>query len=109
MELWVAFAFGALVGAFAGVLIGQYRAARRGGALAALPSPAPPRPRQATPVEGQHVALDEGSANVLNALNNRLAAIGALADLLPGSALVPAPAPAPTIPPGDTRRPPPNS
>src|SRR5258708_33950821 len=89
MELWVAFAFGALVGAFAGVLIGQYRAARRGGALAALPSPAPPRPRQATPVEVQHVALDEGSANVLNALNNRLAAIGALADLLHGSALDP--------------------
>jgi len=37
----------------------------------------------------QHVVLDEGSANVLNALNNRLAAIGALADLLHGSPLDP--------------------
>ena len=37
----------------------------------------------------KRVALDEGSANVLNALNNRLAAIGALADLLHGSPLDP--------------------
>src|SRR3989454_7675590 len=41
------------------------------------------------PPEIQHVVLDEGSANVLNALNNRLAAIGALADLLHGSPLDP--------------------
>src|SRR5439155_3355195 len=77
MELWVAFAFGAAVGAFVGVVIGRYRAtaAARGVAAAsgaAGRTPAPP------PV--QHVVLDEGSANVLNALNNRLAAIGALAD-----------------------------
>src|SRR5260370_35545809 len=104
MELWVAFAFGALVGAFAGVLIGQYRAARRGGALAALPSPAPPRPRQATPVEVQHVALDEGSANVLNALNNRLAAIGALADLPHRTARAPDRPRGVMMPPGAVRR-----
>src|SRR5256886_10641997 len=86
MELWVAFAFGAAVGAFVGVVIGRYRAtaAARGVAAAsgaAGRTPAPP------PV--QHVVLDEGSANVLNALNNRLAAIGALADLLHGSPLDP--------------------
>jgi two-component system NtrC family sensor kinase len=33
--------------------------------------------------------MDEGAANVLNALNNRLSAIGALADLLHGSPLDP--------------------
>src|SRR2546430_1668497 len=86
MELWGAFAFGAAVGAFVGVVIGRYRAtaAARGVATAsgaAGRTPAPP------PV--QHVVLDEGSANVLNALNNRLAAIGALADLLHGSPLDP--------------------
>ncbi len=81
MELWVAFAFGAAVGAFIGVVIGRYRAAAAAGRLAAARAPAPP------PV--QHVVLDEGSANVLNALNNRLAAIGALADLLHGSPLDP--------------------
>src|SRR5439155_74044 len=76
MELWVAFAFGAAVGAFIGVLLGRYRATAAAGRLAAARAPAPPPP----PV--QHVVLDEGSANVLNALNNRLAAIRALADLL---------------------------
>src|SRR5947199_7138865 len=83
MELWVAFAFGAAVGAFIGVLLGRYRATAAAGRLAAARVPAPPPP----PV--QHVVLDEGSANVLNALNNRLAAIGALADLLHGSPLDP--------------------
>src|SRR2546422_155390 len=46
-------------------------------------------PPRSLPPEIQHVVLDEGSANVLNALNNRLAAIGALADLLHGSPLDP--------------------
>src|SRR6059058_3402697 len=82
MELWVAFAFGAAVGAFIGVLLGRYRATAAAGRLAAARVPAPPPPVQ-------HVVLDEGSANVLNALNNRLAAIGALADLLHGSPLDP--------------------
>src|SRR5205807_10608563 len=85
MELWVAFAFGALVGTFVGVFVGRHRAAatRR----AAPPVTPPPPPRPPPPAEVKHVVLDEGSANVLNALNNRLAAIGALADLLHGSPL----------------------
>src|SRR5437773_10395998 len=87
MELWVAFAFGALIGVFVGTLIGRQRAAARGAAAPPLPPP-PPAARFAPP-EVQHVVLDEGSANVLNALNNRLAAIGALADLLHGSPLDP--------------------
>src|SRR5256885_11050080 len=86
MGLWVAFGFGALVGAFIGVLIGRLRTARATGATPAVASP--PAQRFAPP-EVQHVVLDEGSANVLNALNNRLAAIGALADLLHGSPLDP--------------------
>src|SRR5438309_6336089 len=87
MELWVAFAFGALVGTFVGVFVGRHRAAatRR----AAPPVTPPPPPRTPLPAEVKHVVLDEGSANVLNALNNRLAAIGALADLLHGSPLDP--------------------
>src|SRR3989440_416555 len=85
MELWVAFGFGALIGAFIGTLIGRHRAAR---GTAAPVAPPPPAQRFAPP-EVQHVVLDEGSANVLTALNNRLAAIGALADLLHGSPLDP--------------------
>src|SRR5213080_2839410 len=75
MELWVAFGFGALIGAFIGTIIGRQRAAAR---RAAAPPVAPPPPaaRFAAP-EVQHVVLDEGSASVLNALNSRLAAIGA--------------------------------
>jgi two-component system NtrC family sensor kinase len=85
MELWVAFAFGALLGLSIGVLVGRHRAAasRRG------PTVPPPAPKPPPPPAVQHVVLDEGSANVLNALNNRLAAIGALADLLHGSPLDP--------------------
>src|SRR5882724_4221553 len=87
MELWVAFGFGALIGAFIGTLIGRQRARARA-AAPPLVAPPPPAARFAPP-EVQHVVLDEGSANVLNALNNRLAAIGALADLLHGSPLDP--------------------
>src|SRR5207244_1677435 len=87
MELWVAFGFGALIGAFIGTIIGRQRAAARGAAGPPV-FPPPPAARFAPP-EVQHVVLDEGSANVLNALNNRLAAIGALADLLHGSPLDP--------------------
>src|SRR6266568_1089214 len=86
MGLWVAFGFGGLVGAFIGVLIGRLRTARATNATPAVASPAAQR---FAPPEVQHVVLDEGSANVLNALNNRLAAIGALADLLHGSPLDP--------------------
>src|SRR5256885_12628050 len=84
MGLWVAFGFGALVGAFIGVLIGRLRTAQT---AAATPAVSPPASQRFAPPEVQHVVLDEGSANVLNALNNRLAAIGALADLLHGSPL----------------------
>src|SRR5438445_5401069 len=87
MELWVAFGFGALIGAFIGTIIGRQRAAAR--AAAAPPVAPPPPAARFAPPEVQHVVLDEGSANVLNALNNRLAAIGALADLLHGSPLDP--------------------
>src|SRR3989454_265308 len=94
MGLWVSFAFGALLGVFLGVLIGRARAAARGqGARAPseghAPTATPMTPPRSLPPEIQHVVLDEGSANVLNALNNRLAAIGALADLLHGSPLDP--------------------
>src|SRR5204862_7770210 len=86
MGLWVAFGFGGPVGAFIGVLIGRLRTARATNATPAVASPASQR---FAPPEVQHVVLDEGSANVLNALNNRLAAIGALADLLHGRTLDP--------------------
>src|SRR5437870_8782223 len=83
MELWVPFAFGALVGTFVGVFVGRHRAAatRR----AAPPVTPPPPPRPPLPAEVKHVVLAECSANVLNALNNRPAAIGALAALPHGS------------------------
>jgi CheY-like chemotaxis protein len=87
MELWISFAFGGLVCGVLGFLIGRQRASAQRQAGAAAPKPLPPRPPAA--VEVKRVALDEGSANVLNALNNRLAAIGALADLLHGSPLDP--------------------
>ncbi len=76
MELWVAFSFGAGVGALLGYMFGRRRRA-----------PAPPAPRP-TPRPGggsgevRRVVLNEGAANVLNALNNRLAAIEGLVELL---------------------------
>src|ERR1700693_2782539 len=84
MELWLPFAFGGLIGCGIGLVLGRQRATR--GRTAPLASPVP---RPAPAVEVKRVALDEGSANVLNALNNRRAAIGALADLLHGSPLDP--------------------
>src|SRR6266568_418598 len=92
MELWVAFGFGAAVGALIGYLLGRLKqvpAAAR--ARPAPPAPPPPssKPSAASSSDVKHVVLDEGSANVLNALNNRLSAIGALADLLHGSPLDP--------------------
>jgi CheY-like chemotaxis protein len=85
MELWVAFGFGAGVGILLGSLFGRRR---RPPARRATPAPPPPTPR-VPPPEVRHVVMDEGAANVLNALNNRLAAIGTLADLLHGSPLDP--------------------
>src|SRR5881397_1941290 len=106
MELWVAFGFGAAVGALVGYLLGRLRevpAAAR--ARPAPPSPPPPL-RSSSPAspDVKHVVLDEGSANVLNALNNRLSGIGALADLLHGSPLDPERARALVLLHGEVRR-----
>src|SRR3989441_2884297 len=101
MGLWVAFGFGAAVGALIGYLLGRQKQ------QAPLPPPAraalPPKARP-TPSEVKPVVLDEGAANVLNALNNRLAAIGALADLLHGSPLDPERARALVLLHGEVRR-----
>src|SRR5881396_522730 len=106
MELWVAFGFGAAVGALVGYLVGRQTelpAAAR--ARPAPPSPPPPSAKSSTgSPEVKHVVLDEGSANVLNALNNRLSAIGALADLLHGSPLDPERARALVLLHGEVRR-----
>jgi len=70
----------------------------------APPSQPPPSYKASTPSAVKHVVLDDGSANVLNALNNRLAAIGALADLLHGSPLDPERARALVLLHGEVRR-----
>src|SRR5207249_8461701 len=84
MALWVPLLFGSAVGELRAFLVGPQRQPTP------LKPPAPtPRPPAADAPPVARVALDERSANVLNALNNRLAAIGALTDLLSGSALDP--------------------
>ncbi len=105
MELWVAFGFGAAVGALVGYLLG--RATQVPAAAPRRPTPPlqHPTPRSSPPSpEVKRVVLDEGAANVLNALNNRLAAIGALADLLHGSPLDPERARALVLLHGEVRR-----
>jgi CheY-like chemotaxis protein len=79
MGLWVPFLFGAGVGALLGFVLGRARRAPG-------PPPPPPTPRVSRP-DVRRVALDDNAANVLNSLNNRLAAIAALADLLQGATL----------------------
>jgi CheY-like chemotaxis protein len=107
MELWVAFGFGAAVGTLIGYLLGRQKqvpaAARARPGPAAVPPPRPSTP-PTSPPDVKHVVVDEGSANVLNALNNRLAAIGALADLLHGSPLDPERARALVLLHGEVRR-----
>jgi CheY-like chemotaxis protein len=110
MELWVAFGFGAAVGALVGYLLGRATHAPRSAAVRARaavpPQPPPPSPRPSPPAAAEitRVVLDEGAANVLNALNNRLAGIGALADLLHGSPLDPERARALVLLHGEVRR-----
>src|SRR2546425_176769 len=106
MELWDAFGFGAAVGALIGYLLGrQKQVPAQSHARPAPPSQPPPSSKFFTAsADVKHVVLDEGSANVLNALNNRLAAIGALADLLHGSPLDPERARALVLLHGEVRR-----
>src|SRR5712691_2075162 len=107
MELWVAFGFGAAVGALIGYLLGrQKQVPDPARARPAPPSPPPPSSRSSSlaSTDVKHVVLDEGSANVLNALNNRLPAIGALADLLHCSPLDPERARALVLLHGEVRR-----
>jgi CheY-like chemotaxis protein len=107
MELWVAFGFGAAVGALVGYLLGRAMQAAPQAALRARPAAPPqppPRPSPPAASEIKRVVLDDGAANVLNALNNRLAAIGALADLLHGSPLDPERARALVLLHGEVRR-----
>lgn len=104
MELWVAFGFGAAVGALLGYLLGRQRQATAARARPTPAPPPPPPPARPSPAQITRVVLDEGAANVLNALNNRLAAIGGLADLLHGSPLDPERARALVLLHGEVRR-----
>lgn len=105
----MAFGFGAGVGALIGYLLGRQRevpppAPVRARVVPAPPAQPPPASKPSLATDLKPVVLDEGSANVLNALNNRLAAIGALADLLHGSPLDPERARALVLLHGEVRR-----
>jgi CheY-like chemotaxis protein len=80
--LWVAFLFGGALGAILGHALGR----RAGARVRPLNAPAILQPRPATLPPPGHAP---GSDDVLNALNNRLAAVSALADLLPAEGLAP--------------------
>ncbi len=101
----MAFGFGAAVGALVGYLLGRQRELPAAARARPAPPSTPPSAKSSTASpEVKHVVLDEGSANVLNALNNRLSAIGALADLLHGSPLDPERARALVLLHGEVRR-----
>ncbi|MGH7530314.1 MAG: response regulator [Gemmatimonadales bacterium] len=104
MELWVAFGFGAGLGALLGFVLGRHRRPPPLPPPAPTPTPAPGRRVRGVAPEVKHVVLNEGAANVLNALNNRLSGIGALADLLHGSPLDPERARALVLLHGEVRR-----
>src|SRR6266702_7667246 len=104
MELWVCFGFGAVVGALIGYLLGRLKQVPVPQARPAPPSQPPPSSTPSIADSIKHVVLDEGSANVLNALNNLLAAIGGLSDLLHGSPLDPERARALVLLHGEVRR-----
>ncbi|HXQ28364.1 MAG TPA: hybrid sensor histidine kinase/response regulator [Gemmatimonadales bacterium] len=80
MALWIPFAFGGVLGALLGFLVGRQRGAARRRPAIAVASPPQQAPRPSA--DGAKLRLDQGAANVLNALNNRLAAISALSELL---------------------------
>lgn len=83
MGLWVAFLFGAALGAILGHALGR----RAGARVRPLQTPPILERRKAAPSASPGSA--PGADDVLNALNNRLAAVSALADLLPTEGLGP--------------------
>lgn len=83
MGLWVAFLFGGALGVILGHALGR----RAGARVRPLQTPPilNPRPPAAPLLPGDA----PGAEDVLNALNNRLAAVSALADLLPSDGMAP--------------------
>jgi CheY-like chemotaxis protein len=77
--LWVAFGFGIALGAFLGHAFGRR-------SRAAMTAPPPP-PRPSGPTPAGPVTMPAGAPDVLNALNNRLAAVNALTELLHAAGL----------------------
>ncbi len=83
MGLWVAFLFGGALGAILGHALGR----RAGARVRALHPPTIPQAR--APVAPLLPGDAPGADDVLNALNNRLAAVSTLADLLPLEGMAP--------------------
>ena len=83
MGLWVAFLFGGALGVILGHALGR----RAGARVRPLQTPPILTPRPSAPPLLPGDA--PGAEDVLNALNNRLAAVSALADLLPSDGMAP--------------------